>query len=325
MSRHVAHPLSGSHCSEWPTAPTAPADCYRPEVLCVRRSFEVAELGARIDSHLLTGPHHRVLAGGVTGDVVFDARLLPPEPPASRTYLYLLLEGALYLPRARHPLARDAMVLAPSRDALFRTLGAHHRGPFRIVALQVASEVLPAPLRLGVLPLGARLREAAEAFHSALAEGGAGSEAHQALLHSLAAAGIPIASDRLLARTSPVTGRIDELAAALSSTLSRAGTRPALVDLAAGSTLSERTARRLLPRAAAEYGFTYRGWRPLRRAFSTTVACILLTVPAATPGFVSRRTGFASAISLCHALRHAGLPAPRALQQLAGRIRRGEF
>ncbi|NOU30519.1 MAG: hypothetical protein HOO96_21680, partial [Polyangiaceae bacterium] len=215
-------------------------------MLCVRRSFEVPELGARIDSHLLTGPHHRVVAGGVSGDVVFDARLLPPEPPASRTYVYLLLEGALHLRRARAPLARDAMVLAPSRDALFQQLGAHHRGPFRIVALQIASELLPPPLQVGVLPLSARLREAAETFHAALTAGGASSEAHRALLHGLASAGLPIASDRLLARTSPVTGRIDELAAALSSALSQAGTRPALVDLAAGSALSERTARRLL-------------------------------------------------------------------------------
>jgi hypothetical protein len=295
-----------------------------PRVLCVRRSFEVPELGTRIDSHLLTGPHHRVVAGGVRGDVVFDARLLPREPPASRTYVYLLLEGALHLRGARAPFARDAVVLAPSRDALFQRIGAHHRGPFRIVALQIACELLPPPLRVGVLPLSARLREAAETFHAALGAGGAVIEPHRALLHALAAAGLPMACDRLLARTSPVRGRIDELASALSSALSQSGTRPALVDLAAGSALSERTARRLLPRAAAEYGFTYRGWRPLRRAFSTTVACILLTIPAATPGFVSRRTGFASAISLCHALARAGLPAPRALQRLANRIRRGD-
>lgn len=285
----------------------------------------MAELGARIDSHLLTGAHHRVVAGGVRGDVVFDARLLPPEPPARRTYVYLLLEGALHLRRARAPFARDAVVLAPSRDALFQQLGAQHRGPFRIVALQIACDLLPPPLRVGVLPLGARLREAAEAFHTALGAGSPVIEAHHALLHGLAAAGLPIAPERLLARASPVTGRIDELAAALSSALSQTGTRPALVDLAARSTLSERSARRLLPRAATAYGFTYGGWRPLRRAFSATVACLLLTIPAATPGFVSRRTGFASAISLCHALARAGLPPPRALQQLAARIRLGDF
>lgn len=292
-------------------------------MLSVRRRFEVPELGACIESHLLTGPHHRVVVGGVTGDVVFDARLLPPEPPAGRAYAYLVLEGALYLRRERTAFARDALVLAPSRDALFRDLGAHHRGPFRIVALQVARPFLPATLRVGVVPLDARLRRAAEHLHDAIE--GPCTAAHRAFLECLAASGVPIAVGRLLDATHAAGPRVDALAAALSAALSQTGARPALLDLAAGSALSERTARRLLPRAAAAYGFAYRGWRPLRRAFTATVASILLTIPAATPGFVSRRTGFASAIGLCHALARAGLPAPRALQRLASRIRCGDL
>ncbi len=294
-------------------------------MLSVRRHFEVPELRARIDSHLLTGPHHRVVAGGVTGEAVFDARLLPVEPPAGRTYVYLLLEGALWMPGATSPLARGgAMVLAPSRDALFRDARAHHRGPFRMVALQVTAAFLPPPLRVGVLPLDGPLRSAAEAFHAALASGTSHEQSHRALLERLAGSGVPLTVERLLAATASPTPRADELAAALSATLSQSGTRPALLDLATKSSLSERTARRLLPRTAEAYGFAFRGWRPLRRAFTTAVACLLLTIPAATPAFVSHRTGFASAVGLCHALRRAGLPSPRELQRLASRIRRGE-
>ncbi len=217
-----------------------------------------------------------------------------PVPPARRRAVL----------REHATRSRDAMVLAPSRDALPNprcpsSRPVSHRGP----AGRERAPPSSAAARGFRSARGSAKQRRPFTRRSPKAE--PAPRHTRPLLHSLAAAGIPIASDRSLARTSPVTGRIDELAAALSSTLSRAGTRPALVDLAAGSTLSERTARRLLPRAAAEYGFTYRGWRPLRRAFSTTVACILLTVPAATPGLASAVGPASRAPSTLPRSRHA--------------------
>ena len=107
------------------------------------------------------------------------------------------------------------------------------------------------------------------------------------------------------------------LSRALTAALSVAGTRPALVDVAAASLLSERTARRAIPELAKTYGFAYTNWRTFRRAWSTVLACVLLTSPRASPAMVCRLTGFAGPASLCHALRRAGLPTPRDLQRRA--------
>jgi hypothetical protein len=292
-------------------------------VIRIRRSFDAPELAARVDSHLALGHHHRLVAGAVAGDMVFDAQIMPREPYSPRTYLYAVLAGALFLRAPRRRIPAGHVVVAPNRRAFFEAAGAHHCGAFRILAVQVDSVVLPAPLRLGVLPLDTRMRDAAEALHADISRGAPGHAfegTHRTWLLGLQALGLPFSPAHLDAAASPPSARVRELAEALSDALSLSGTRPALQDLTGGA-LSERTARRLLPLVAQEYGFSYAGWRALRRTFSAALACLALTVPRATPSLVARLVGFAGAASLCHALRDLGLPAPRQLQRAAARIR----
>lgn len=288
-------------------------------MLRIRRTFAAEELGVRVDSHLALSPEHRLVAGRVDGDVVFDATLLPKEPRSPRSYLYVVLEGTLHLRRAAALAPPGTLVLSSSRDR-FAEERWFVRAPFRILAVQLAPELLRQRRALDLRALGKPAIDAAWGLHRALSASAAPARfatCHGVFFDELRGLGVPIAS-RIDALASPdESQRLLALSRALTAALSVAGTRPALVDFAAASLLSERTARRAIPELAKTYGFAYTNWRTFRRAWSTVLACVLLTSPRASPAMVCRLTGFAGPASLCHALRRAGLQTPRDLQRRA--------
>lgn len=287
-------------------------------VVRLRRTFRATDLGVRVDSHLALGPRHRVVAGRVDGDVVLDSTLMPAEPSSPRSYLYLVLEGVVHLRRAGVVATPGTLVMARTRDHFTRQRW-FSRAPSRILAVQVDAELLPLAGSLVLQPLGAAALAAAERLHAALDADASSARfvvAHDAFFAALRRSGVPVAARAL--RIDEATSRsLVALSRALSQSLSLTGTRPALVDVAAMSHLSERTARRAVPELARTHAYAYANWRTLRRAWSTALACVLLTAEAATPEAVARLTGFAGAASLCNALRRAGLPSPRALQRRA--------
>lgn len=287
-------------------------------MLCIRRSFAAPALGFRLDSHLGLSPRHRVVAARIDGDFVFDGRLTPREPRIPRTYVYLVLRGELLLPARGRVVAAMSALAAPSRADVFEIEGARHVRPFRALGIQIDRELFPVA-RSAVIELDAKTRAAARDLFASLSRADANAarlaSAHERLLEGLRGLGLPIDVEALLDDPPPTDQEL-ALARAVSHALSQTNTRPALVDLTFDG-LSERTARRLLPAVAARYGFTYPGWRSLRRAWSAVLASILLTAPDATPASVCQLLGFSGPVSLCHALARAGVLPPRALRAAA--------
>lgn len=288
-------------------------------MLHVRRSFAAPELGFRLDSHLALAPRYRATAARVDGDVVFDGALVPREPRTGRTYVYIVLEGDLHVRGGDAHVPPRHLAWAESRAAVFEDARAYHIGAFRALALHVDRELLRPPPRLAVVPLDRSATAAAARAHDALGRAGDPATSQRELLVALRRAGLDVDAALALADAAPPP-RSDAIGDALSRALSQTSTRPALVDLAFAP-LSERTARRWLPVVARHYGFTYGGWRALRRAWSAILASIALTEPRATPALVARLLGFSGAQSLCHALDRAGVLPPRGLQEAAARVR----
>lgn len=288
-------------------------------MLHVRRSFAAPALGFRLDSHLALAPRYRATAARVDGDVVFDGALVPREPRTGRTYVYIVLEGDLHVRRGDAHVPPRHLVWAESRAAVFEVGRAYHIGAFRALALHVDPKVLAPPPRLAVVPIDRRVADVAARAHDALGRSADPTASQAALLRALGRAGLRLDVTAALADDDAPT-RAGAIGDALSRALSQASTRPALVDLAFAR-LSERTARRWLPVVARHYGFTYDGWRALRRAWSAILASIALTAPRATPAIVAGVLGFSGPQSLCHALDRAGVLAPRALQEAAARVR----
>lgn len=294
------------------------------EVVRLRRTFRATDLGVRVDSHLALSPRHRIVAGRVDGDVVLDSTLLPVEPASARSYLYVVLAGTLHLRRAGIDAPPGTLVAAASRDDFARQRW-FHRAPSRILAIQIDPELLPLDGSLVVRPLSATTVAAAWRLHAALSADESSARftaAHDSFFVALRRSGVPVAV-RALRFPEASSRSLVSLSRALSRSLSLTGTRPALVDLAAMSRLSERTARRAVPELARTHAYAYANWRSLRRAWSTVLACVLLTAEHATPATVSRLTGFAGPTSLCNALRRAGLPSPRVLQRRARAVLEG--
>jgi hypothetical protein len=287
-------------------------------VVRLRRTCRATVLGVRVDSHLALGPRHRIAAGRVDGDVVLDSTLMPTEPSSARSYLYVVLAGTLHLRRAGLVAPPGTLVMAPSRDHFARQRW-FHCAPSRILAVQVDAELLPLDGSLVLRPLRPAAIAAARRLHAALSADEPSARfiaAHDAFFAALRRQGVPVAARAL--RIDDVPSRsLVSLSKALSRSLSLTGTRPALIDVATLSHLSERTARRAVPELARTHAYAYANWRSLRRAWSTVLACVLLTAEDATPAIVARLTGFAAPASLCNALRRAGLPSPRVLQRRA--------
>jgi hypothetical protein len=287
-------------------------------VLCIRRSFAAPSLGFRLDSHLGLSRRHRIVAARIDGDFVFDGKLAPREPRSPRTYAYIVLRGELRLPARGSVVPAGSLLVAKSRHDVFEVEGARHVWPFRALGIQVERALFPFE-RSEIAPLAEATHTSARELFALLGRRDATparlAETHARLLDALRRQGLAIDVDALL-DDPPPTAQEHAIARALSHALSQSNTRPALVDLTFEG-LTERTARRLLHGVAAEYGFTYPGWRSLRRAWSAAIASILLTCPASTPASVCQAVGFSSPASLCHALNRAGLLAPRALQAAA--------
>ena len=104
---------------------------------------------------------------------------------------------------------------------------------------------------------------------------------------------------------------------AIDGALSRTGTRPMLVDLTRALDCSERQARYLVREYLGAYALQgATEWRTLAGVWTTYLAGLLMTAPAATTEGVAGVLGYGSPSALCHALTNAGLPSPGEMRRI---------
>lgn len=289
-------------------------------MLCIRRTFEAPDLGLRVESHLGLAEGHRIVATALGPGTVFDPRLLPPEPSLRRAYVYVVLEGESLLGAEARPAPSSTVLLAEARATAQEREFLHAVGPHRALAVQLSPELLTHTGATRWLTLDEAGRGTAERLHRALSTGADFEDlqgAHEGFVLALRHAGLVSLGSVPLVRPSE---RHVAFAGALSSALAMRSELPAIVDLVGPGAPSERTVRRLFGEIASRYGWVYRTWQPLRRQWSTILACLMLAVPGSRPEQVARWAGFASLTSLHHALSRVGMPTPRELQELATTI-----
>ncbi len=288
-------------------------------MLCIRRSFEAPPLGFRVDSHLGLAESHRIAATALGPGVVFDPRLLPVEPPSRRAYVYVVLEGEVLLGATGERAPASTVLLAEDRATIHDRDLLHARGPHRALGVQLGPELLAQAGGTRWSTLDEPGVGCAEDLHRALSAPTpfeAIARAHDALFAALRRAGVPLRTPPL----SPPSERHRLFGEALSRDFGLRGELPTQVDLEGPGATSERTVRRLFAEIASRYGWVYRSWQPLRRQWSTILACLMLAVPGSRPEEVARWAGFASVTSLHHALSRIGMPTPRELQGRAATI-----
>jgi len=111
--------------------------------------------------------------------------------------------------------------------------------------------------------------------------------------------------------------RLMAIGDAIDGVLSRAGTRPMLVDLTRALDCSERQARYLVREYVGAYALQgATEWRTLAGVWTTYLAGLLMTAPTATTEGVASVLGYGSPSALCHALTNAGLPSPGEMRRL---------
>ena len=111
--------------------------------------------------------------------------------------------------------------------------------------------------------------------------------------------------------TPPPLLRIERVGMAIDTILSRAGTRPMVVDLSHALGCSDRQARYLVREYADAYALQgAREWRTLVSVWTTYLAALLMTARDATTERVASLLGYSSPNAFCHALGNAGLPSP---------------
>lgn len=291
-------------------------------MLHVRRRFDARDHRFAIVSSLGITKHHRVVAAELVGDCVLDPSQLPKEPDPRRSYLVVVVEGAMHLRRRRETVDAGSLVVCRSRSWLHDHERMVALGGYRAIMMHVDCALLLPPSKtiLGVLSRGA-LRSA-RTLHDALTQTTAPrslERAHDAFVSALRAGGVPLPEARVLRQH---VGQGDRaLSEALGASLSMTAGNPAIVDVASVLARAERTTRRKLSEVAAEYGLAYPRWQTLRQRWRLALAALMLTLPDVTPDDVRREVAFASTATLCHALRRAGLPSPRAIQRAAADTR----
>lgn len=291
-------------------------------MLHVRRRFDARDHRFAIVSSLGITKHHRVVAAELVGGCVLDPSMLPKEPDPRRTYLVVVVEGALHLRRGRETVGEGSLVFCRSRAWLHE----HERmvvvGGYRALMMHVDRALLAPPSSTTVKTLPRSALRATRSLHEALASPTSPrtlERAHDVFVSAMRMAGVPLPEARLLRQRVGPDDRV--LSEALGASLSMTAGNPAIVDVATVLARAERTARRRLSEVAAEYGLAYPRWQTLRQRWRLALAALMLTLPDVTPDDVRREVAFASSATLCHALRRAGLPSPRAIQRVAAETR----
>jgi hypothetical protein len=129
-----------------------------------------------------------------------------------------------------------------------------------------------------------------------------------ALLRALGMFAVNPPMNDILVAPSP---RLVDVGRAIDNVLSRAGTRPMVVDLSQALQCSERQARYLVRDYVGAYALQgATEWRTLVTVWTTYLAGILMTAPGATTERVASLLGYGSPAAFCHALTNAGLPSP---------------
>lgn len=117
--------------------------------------------------------------------------------------------------------------------------------------------------------------------------------------------------------TPPPQPRLHRVGRAIDGVLSRAGTRPMVVDLSQALHCSERQARYLVREYVDAYALQgATEWRTLVNVWTTYLAGLLMTAPGATTERVAGLLGYGSPAAFCHALTNAGLPSPGEMRRI---------
>lgn len=291
-------------------------------MLHVRRRFDARDHRFAIVSSLGITKHHRVVAAELLGDCVLDPSLLPREPDPRRTYLVVVVDGAMHLRRQGVTVDASSLVFCRSRAWLHEHERMVALGGYRAIMMHVDRALLAPPSTTIVRTLPRAASNAARSLHDMLARATTPrslERAHDAFVSALRGAGVALPEPRVLRQRVGADDRI--LSDALGASLSMTAGNPAIVDVATVLERAERTARRRLSEIAAEYGLAYPRWQTLRQRWRLALAALMLTLPDVTPDDVRREVAFASTATLCHALRRAGLPTPRAIQRVAADTR----
>jgi AraC-like DNA-binding protein len=140
------------------------------------------------------------------------------------------------------------------------------------------------------------------------------------LLACLRAAGLPFEGWTEEALGCTIPGRVRETALHLGSRLSRLGESPALVDLETDLGVSRRQVLRQLSAVSSVHGLNGQTWRQMLDRWRMTAASTLSSVAGARTESIATALGYGDASALCHALQQSGLPTPREIRSLLGRL-----
>jgi hypothetical protein len=122
----------------------------------------------------------------------------------------------------------------------------------------------------------------------------------------------------------PPPPRVERIGRAIDGVLSRAGTRPMVVDLTRALDCSERQARYLVSEYVGAYALQgVTEWRTLVNVWTTYLAGLLMTAPGATTERVAALLGYGSPNAFCHALTNAGLPSPGEMRRIVADLADG--
>jgi hypothetical protein len=137
------------------------------------------------------------------------------------------------------------------------------------------------------------------------------------IFHVLASLGVlenrPLLGDLVV----PPPPRVERIGRAIDGVLSRAGTRPMVVDLTRALDCSERQARYLVNEYVGAYALQgATEWRTLVNVWTTYLAGLLMTAQGATTERVAGLLGYGSPNALCHALTNSGLPSPGEMRRI---------
>jgi hypothetical protein len=115
----------------------------------------------------------------------------------------------------------------------------------------------------------------------------------------------------------PPPPRLIHVGRAIDTVLSRAGSRPMVVDLSQALHCSERQARYLVREYVDAYALQgATEWRTLVNVWTTYLAGLLMTAQSATTERVAGLLGYGSPAAFCHALTNAGLPSPGEMRRI---------
>lgn len=269
----------------------------------------VAELGARVDGHLVLAPGV-VMERLVRCHLIADARYLGPFRPTEEiVVLWLVAEGVAELHAERAPAAAAYLLDTDAYDA----------GEGALTVRGARSVVLE--MRLDRSSLGPRLRDArapvvlADDLVACIRDRWRDATDARFVLDALTRDGLlaPHVAER-------AATPIPESSARVWAGLAKAyGGQQLMVDhveLAASAPTSLRTFQRELQHLFA-WAHLPIGLRATLRGMRIRRAALLLSAPEGTVARVARKVGYGSPDALARALRLAGLPSPSTIRATA--------